>query len=331
MKLSILDQAPISSNQTPKEALEASLKLAQAGESLGYSRYWIAEHHDLPGLACSAPEVLLGYIGAKTNKIRIGPGAVLLPHYKPYKVAEIYNTLATLFPGRVDIGIGRAPGGSAAATNALSENFLQNGWNMPNLVRDLLAFLEGDVQTDNQYETLSASPIPEIAPAPWLLGTSQKSAFLAAEYGLPYTFGYFMSDHDGQAIIRQYIDRFQPRKQNDKPRVMITVSAVCAETTEKAEEIASSWLIWSLQKEKGSMHHVPSIPDAKKYKPDSKEKAALEKMKKKMIIGNPDEIKQKLETLQALYKAEEIMILTITPSPGDRINSYRLIAEKMLK
>ncbi|MFS0646476.1 LLM class flavin-dependent oxidoreductase [Siminovitchia sp. 179-K 8D1 HS] len=331
MKLSILDQAPISSNQTPKEALEASLKLAQAGESLGYSRYWIAEHHDLPGLACSAPEVLLGYIGANTKKIRIGPGAVLLPHYKPYKVAEIYNTLATLFPGRVDIGIGRAPGGSAAAANALSEHFLQNVWNMPDLVKDLLAFLEGGVQTDNQYETLSASPIPEIAPAPWLLGTSQKSALLAAEFGLPYTFGHFMTDQDGQAIILQYMKRFRPRKQNSKPRVMITVSAVCAETAEKAEDIASSWLVWSLQREKGSMHHVPSIPDAKKYKPDSKEKAALEKMKKKMMIGNPDEIKHKLETLQAMYKAEEIMILTITHSPGDRIHSYRLIAEKMLK
>lgn len=123
MRLSILDQSPISSNQTPQEALYESMKLAQIGEKLGYTRYWIAEHHDLPGLACPAPEVMLGFIGAHTKSIRIGAGAVLLPHYKPFKVAEVYNMLATLFPGRIDVGIGRAPGGSAEVTNALSDNF----------------------------------------------------------------------------------------------------------------------------------------------------------------------------------------------------------------
>ena len=130
MKLSILDQAPISSGQTAQDALNASLKLAQAGEKLGYTRYWIAEHHDLPGLACPAPEVMLSYIGANTSSIRIGSGAVLLPHYKPFKVAEVYHMLATLFPGRIDVGIGRAPGGSAEATNALSDNFslVWRGW-----------------------------------------------------------------------------------------------------------------------------------------------------------------------------------------------------------
>ena len=129
MKLSILDQSPISSNQTPYDALNESMKLAQVGEALGYTRYWIAEHHDLPGLACSAPEVMLSYIGANTNRIRIGSGAVLLPHYRPFKVAEVFNMLATLFPNRIDIGIGRAPGGSAEAANALSANFLQKVWN----------------------------------------------------------------------------------------------------------------------------------------------------------------------------------------------------------
>ncbi|HHY21985.1 MAG TPA: MsnO8 family LLM class oxidoreductase [Bacilli bacterium] len=125
MKLSILDQSPVSTNQTTKQALEESLSIAKAGDELGYTRYWIAEHHDLAGLACPSPEVMLGYIGANTSKIRIGSGATLLPHYKPYKIAEIFHTLATLFPGRIDIGIGRAPGGSAEATNALSNNYLQ--------------------------------------------------------------------------------------------------------------------------------------------------------------------------------------------------------------
>ncbi len=142
MRLSILDQAPISSNQTPKDALNASLNLAKAGEEFGYTRFWMAEHHDLSGLACPAPEVMLSYIGANTHKIRIGSGAVLLPHYKPYKVAETFNLLATLFPGRVDVGIGRAPGGSAEATNALSDHFLQNVWDMPNSLEYSASFFE---------------------------------------------------------------------------------------------------------------------------------------------------------------------------------------------
>ena len=191
MRLSILDQSPISSNQTPYDALNGSMKLAQAGEALGYTRYWIAEHHDLPGLACSAPEVMLSYIGANTNRIRIGSGAVLLPHYRPFKVAEIFNMLATLFPNRIDIGIGRAQGGSAEAANALSANFLQSVRNFPTLVRELLHFIDDDFPADSEYSKVSASPIPENPPVPWLLGTSKKSALLAAENGMPYTFRSF--------------------------------------------------------------------------------------------------------------------------------------------
>jgi luciferase family oxidoreductase group 1 len=330
MRLSILDQAPISSNQSAQVALNESVKLAQAGESLGYTRYWIAEHHDLPGLACSAPEVMLAYIGTKTNSIRIGAGAVLLPHYKPYKVAEVYNLLATLFPDRIDIGIGRAPGGSAEATNALSDNFLQQVWNMPNAVKDLLHFLYRDFAKDHEFSKVSASPIPQISPVPWLLGTSKKSALLAAENGLPYTFGLFMSENDGAAIIQQYLDYFQPRKPGQLPEVLVTVSVICAETNEKAEEIALSSLIWSLQRAKGEGETVPSIEEAKRYNPNQKEIKMLEKMKQKMIIGNPQKVKQKLIELQTTYQADEIMIVTITHAPEDKIQSYQLIATEAI-
>ena len=330
MRLSILDQSPISSNQTAFDALNGSMKLAQAGEALGYTRYWIAEHHDLPGLACSAPEVMLSYIGANTNRIRIGSGAVLLPHYRPYKVAEVFNMLATLFPNRIDIGIGRAPGGTAEATNALSDNYLQKVWDLPALVNELIHFLDDDFPTDHEYSKISASPIPENPPVPWLLGTSKKSALLAAENGLPYTFGHFMSDNDGPAIIKEYIDAFKPRKEEQTPQVIITVSAICGETTKKAEEIAASSLIWSLQKEKGEGHQgIPSIEDAKHYKLTEKEKESFKQMKQNMIIGNPHEVKQKLIGLQTKYRADEIMINTITYSPKDRIQSYQLIAKEV--
>lgn len=331
MKLSILDQAPMSSNQTAQETLQESMKLAQAGEQFGYTRYWIAEHHDLAGLACSAPEVMLSYIGAHTTSIRIGCGAVLLPFYRPYKVAEVYHMLATLFPNRIDIGIGRAPGGSAEATNALSDNFLQQVWNMPNLVSDLLHFIDDDFPDDHKYAKVTASPRPAISPVPFILGTSQKSALFAAESGLAYAFGTFMSDNDGAAIIQTYKDSFTARRPRDRPTVIVTVSAVCAETNEQAEEIALSSLIWSLLSEKGEGHSgVPSIEEAKQYVLNETEMKTLDKRKKNMIIGNPHVVKQKLAELQALYQVDEIMIVTITHSPKDRIQSYQLIAEEML-
>lgn len=331
MKLSILDQSPISANQTAQEALMASMKLAQIGESLGYSRYWIAEHHDLPGLACPAPEIMLSYIGANTSKIRIGSGAVLLPHYKPYKVAEVYNMLATLFPGRIDLGIGRAPGGSAEATNALSENFLQQVWNMPASVTELLHFLENDFPTGHEFANLTASPLPPVPPVPWLLGTSKKSAILAAENGIPYAFGQFMSGNDGAEIIQQYVNAFKPRKPNQHPEVIVTVSAICAKTDEKAEELALSTLIWALQRAKGEGKGVPSVAEAKKYSPNDKEVDTLEKMKQNMIIGNPQKVIQKLNEVKTKYHADEIMMVTITYSPEDKIQSYRLIAQQFFK
>lgn len=330
MRLSILDQSPIPSNQTPQDALNWSMKLAHAGEALGYTRYWIAEHHDLSGLACPAPEVMLGYIGANTNRIRIGSGAVLLPHYRPFKVAEIFNTLATLFPNRIDLGIGRAPGGSAEAMTALSGNFIKNVGNFPSLLRDLLHFLDDDFPTDSEYSKLSASPIPENPPIPWLLGTGKKSAILAAENGVPYTFGYFMSDEDGAAIIKEYINRFKPRKEGQKPQVILTVNVICAETTEKAEVVAASFLIWSLKMEKGeSQQGVPSLSDAQQYKLTEKDKETLEKVRQKIIIGNPQEVKQKLYELKTRYEADEVMINTITYLPEDRIQSYELIAKEV--
>ncbi|WP_449540206.1 LLM class flavin-dependent oxidoreductase [Ferdinandcohnia sp. Marseille-Q9671] len=330
MKLSILDQAPISANQTPREALIESMKLAKAGEQLGYTRYWIAEHHDLPGLASPAPEVMLGFIGANTNSIRLGSGAVLLPHYKPYKVAEIYNMLATLFPNRIDIGIGRAPGGSAEATNALSDNFLQQVYKMPELIEDLLHFLHNDFPSDHAFSTLKAPPLPPTPPVPWLLGTSKKSALLAAEKGMAYTFGLFMSDNDGEDIVQQYIQNFTPRKEGDKPQVIVTVSAICAETTERAQEIALSSYAWGKQREKGEeTFGVPSIAEARQYLEKNNLLESFENMKQKVIIGNPSEVKERLVALQQAYQADEIMIVTITHTPEDRISSYELIAKEV--
>ncbi|OAK71000.1 LLM class flavin-dependent oxidoreductase [Lederbergia galactosidilytica] len=330
MRISILDQSPISSNQSAQDALYESMNLAQAGEKFGYTRYWIAEHHDLPGLACPAPEIMLGFIGAHTSKIRIGSGATLLPHYKPYKVAETFNLLATLFPNRIDIGIGRAPGGSAEATNALSDNFLQQVYKMPDLLDDLLHFLHHDFPENHEFAKVTASPVPPVPPETWLLGTSRKSAALAAKNGLAYAFGQFMSEENGAEIIQQYMDAFESKKTGQLPQALLTVSTVCAETSEKAEEVALSWLIWQLQAEKGKRQLVPSIEEAKKYELTDQEKEKLHILKQNMIIGNPQEVGAALHRLRTKYETEELMILTITHSPQERINSYRLIAEEVL-
>ena len=327
MKLSILDQSPIAANQTAQEALLASTKLAQAGEAFGYTRYWIAEHHDLRGLACPAPEVMISYIGAQTERIRLGSGAILLPHYKPFKVAETFNLLATLFPNRIDIGLGRAPGGSSEAMVALSGNFIQNVGAFPTLVKDLLHFLDDDYPLDNPHATLSASPIPNVPPMPWLLGTGKKSAILASQYGLPYAFGHFMSDEDGAAVIRQYRETFQARRAGDTPHVIVSVGVICAETNARAEEVALSYLVSASRLKKG--RGIPSIEEAKQVVLTEQEQATFDQLKQQMIIGNPQHVKEELARLQAHYDADEMMLNTITYALEDRIASYRYIAEAM--
>jgi luciferase family oxidoreductase group 1 len=322
MKLSILDQAPVSSGKTAQEALKATVGLAESADRLGYMRYWVAEHHDLAGLASPAPDMLLSLIGSRTEQIRIGAGAVLLPHYKAFNIAERYNMLATLYPDRIDLGIGRAPGGSAEVTMALSDNFLENVRKMPDKLDELIAFLDGSFPDGHLFSKINARPVPETPPVPWLLGTSGKSGKLAVEKGMNYAFGHFMSGESGPEIVRSYYE-------NGGSLALIAVTAVCAETTEEAEELALSDLIWKLQQDKGKgKSGVPTIKEAKAYDLSGEEKAKLEKMKNNMIIGNPQEVREQLERLQEQYDTEEFMIVTITNSYEARRKSYELIAQE---
>ncbi|SFD95536.1 luciferase family oxidoreductase, group 1 [Lentibacillus persicus] len=332
MRLSILDQSPVSSGKTPREALNASVELARVGDELGYTRYWIAEHHDFTGLACPNPDVMLGIIGAATERIRIGAGAVLLPHYKPYRVAETYNLLATLYPGRVDLGIGRAPGGSAEASIALSGNYLQNVRKMPDKLDELIRFLQRDFKENDMYAKISPTPVPDFSPQPWMLGTSEKSAIAAAEKGLPYTFGYFMSDQKGPAIMRTYTEKFAAQYPDKTPEKIAAVSVICAETTEEARDLALSNQLWSIQRDKGEGDgKVPTVSEAKNYNYSDEEKEKLRHMTNKLIVGNPHEVKKQLEQLQLSYDVDEWMIVTITHSYEARKNSYELLAKEMLK
>lgn len=331
MKLSILDQVVIAEERSAQEAIQETQQLAIVADKLGYSRYWIAEHHDLPGLACPAPEVLLGLIGSKTSQMRIGAGAVLLPNYQPYRVAETYNLLATMFPGRIDIGLGRSPGGSAEASQALNSNMLQAIYSMPQKVEELLHFINRDFPTEHVFSSLQASPVPEVAPVPWILGTSVKSAQLAAKHGLPYAVGHFMNNESSKQAADTYLSEFKPSLTIDKPQLIVCVSVFCAPSIREAEAMALSSFIWSLQKDKGE--HVPTLPTkstASSYTLNETEMEKREAWQKRQMISTPQTIKTQLQDIATEFQADECMLLTNVHSFQDRLQSYRLIAEAIL-
>lgn len=329
MKLSILDQAPISSGQTAKEALDATVELAIHAEKIGYERFWVAEHHDLYGLASPNPAVMLGIIGAKTEKIRIGAGAVLLPYYKPFHVAETYNLLETLYPDRVDIGLGRAPGGSAEVSQALSDNYLKEVKHFPEAVEALRRFLHDDFSGSDIYGKINPTPIPSSAPAIWMLGTSEKSAELAADNGMYYSFADFMTDSDGPKVVQSYREKFN-KNHGGHPYTIVAVNVVCAPTTEEAETLAKSQLIWKLKQDSpNSDTTIPSVKNAEDYVLNEEEAEKNEQMKQSMIIGNPTHVTEQLHQVQQKYQADELMIVTITHDKKAKQCSYELIKQEL--
>lgn len=331
MKLSILDQAPVSKGSSAAEALDNAVKLAKAGEDFGYERFWLAEHHSMLAFASSTPEITLAAIGSRTSKIRIGSGATLIPYYSPYKVAENYHTLATLFPERVDLGVGRAPGGPAEATEALNKEYLKNVYANQERVSELMGY----IHHDNHAEKIKMSPLADPPPEVWMLGTSVKSAKLAGELGMNYCFGYFMSNAgDMKEVIDTYRNSFKPAVEGQTPQVMITVTAFVAETKEKAKDVAMSTLIWGIEKERSfgqsdTDDGIPSIKDAKNFELTEEEQENVDRRLKSMFVGTGEEVAGRLKQLAEAYSIEEIMISTNTYSIEDKLKSFELLKEAM--
>jgi len=331
IKLSVLDQSPISEGQTAEEALKQTVQLAQFVEKLGYERFWVSEHHDTTGLAGSSPEVLISYIAAKTKTIRVGSGGVMLPHYSPYKVAENFKVLAGLVPNRVDLGIGRAPGGMPRATIALQGGRNRNVDQYPEQVEELLAYLNDDLDKDHMLYGLKATPIVEAIPEVWLLGSSPSSAQLAANLGLPYTFALFINGEGGEYYMNMYLRHFKPSKYLKKPKNMTAVFAICAETDEEAEKIASSIDLSFLLLEQGIPSlGTPSPEKAAQYEYSPYELARIQENRKRMIIGNPKKVKEEIIQLCERYETDEIMLATITYDFNDKLKSFELIANELL-
>ncbi|HET8773122.1 MAG TPA: LLM class flavin-dependent oxidoreductase [Thermoanaerobaculia bacterium] len=326
MILSVLDQSPISERSNGAQAVRNSVDLAQFVETLGYERYWLAEHHGTPALACASPEALIGPIAMATSRIHVGSGGVMLPHYSPLKVAETFTLLAALAPGRIDLGIGRAAGTDPVTTFALQRDRRQaSPDDFPAQLYELLAYLDNQMPADHPFARLAMLPgLPE-RPHPWLLGSSPQSAIWAAELGLPYAFADFISPN-GAEIVAGYRARFEPSHHADKPRVVAAVWAVCAETDDQARRVAASAKMMFTLFFRGQLIPIPPIDKAIAFLEQQPKDDDPFRTHRRAIIGSPAKVKQGIEEVAAEYGADEIMIVTNTFAHDDRKRSYELIA-----
>jgi luciferase family oxidoreductase group 1 len=327
--VSILDQSPISEGSTGGDALRNSIDLAQLAESLGYHRYWIAEHHATPMLASPSPEALIGPVAALTSRIRVGSGGVMLPHYSPLKVAETFSMFAGLFPRRIDLGIGRAPGTDPLATFALQRDRRQAAPDdFPEQLAELRGYLDDALPTDHPFGRVARLPGRPESPDVWLLGSSPQSAIWAGELGLPYVFADFINS-EGAHIAELYRERFTASEALKEPRVMVATWALCADSADEAERLSSSSrMALSLLRTTGKTIPVPPVETALAFL--AHEPGALPMARRRrMTVGTKDVVKAGLESIKAEYGAEELMIVTITFSHDARRRSYELIAEAL--
>ncbi|HLR10084.1 MAG TPA: LLM class flavin-dependent oxidoreductase [Sporosarcina sp.] len=330
IKLSILDQSPIAEGQSPREALRETVQLAQYAERLGFTRFWVSEHHDATTLAGSSPEVLMSHLATKTSSIRIGSGGVMLTHYAPYKVAENFKVLEALFPGRIDLGVGRAPGGMPRATYALNNGKYRDATIYPEQLDELSMYLHDRIPDDHPYYGMKATPSIQEAPPIWTLGSSTHSAKLAAEKGLPYMYAKFINDEGGEEAASVYEENFQPSPYCKTPTQAVAVFFVCAETEEDVETITSSLDLSLLLSAQGiESSGTPSPETAKTYVYSPFEAKYIPENRKRMIIGTPASAKKQIEALAEAHRTDEVMLVMNTFRVEDKMKAYELIAKEM--
>jgi luciferase family oxidoreductase group 1 len=331
MLVSVLDQSPIAEGSTGAQALNNTIDLAKLADELGYHRYWVAEHHGGPMLAGPSPEVLIGPIAAATERIRVGSGGVMLPHYSPLKVAESFTILAALFPDRIDLALGRAAGTDPLTTFALQRDRRQAAPDdFPQQLGELLAYFEDDLPEDHPFRHLAATlPGRPYLPVPWLLGSSEQSAIWAGELGLRYAFADFINPN-GADIARLYRERFSPVRDLKAPRVAVGAWVLCAPTDEEAQYLASSSRMTFTQLRRGQLIAVPPPDQAVEFlERDARLTPSGEIPGRRGIVGSPEKVRAGLEELASAYQADEVIVVTITYDHGMRRRSYELLAEAM--
>jgi luciferase family oxidoreductase group 1 len=332
LQLSVLDQAPVPAGSTPGQALQNSIELARLVDGLGFRRYWMSEHHAMDLLACTAPEVMLARVGAETKRIRIGSGGIMLPHYTPLKVAEVFRTLHALYPGRVDLGIGRAPGGGPIEALALKrERKTKMLDDFPEQVSELLAFLGQTFPEAHPFAGIRVSPEMPGGPDVWMLGSSMWSAAAAVEFGLPYSFAHFFSPVHTRAAIETYRRGFSASKYRSQAEATVAVGVICAETQEEAEFLSSSVRLLQRRIRQGDRRPVASPEDA------TRELRLLGAMPMeegewpRYFVGTPELVREQLEQMARELGIGELIVNTIVWEQAKRLRSYELLAGEFEK
>jgi luciferase family oxidoreductase group 1 len=327
--LSVLDQSPIGSGRSAGDALAETLALARLADRLGYRRYWLAEHHNTDALAGSAPEVLIPLVAAATERIRVGSGGVMLAHYSPLKVAEAFRVLHALFPGRIDLGIGRAPGSDRQTALALAQGDPLPIELFPAQLRDLTGYLRDALPEDHPFRGVRATPAAPGGPELWLLGSSGQSAAYAAGLGLAFAFAHFINPEPGVgvAVLDGYRAAFRPSPFLAAPAASLAVRVMCAETEDEARRLSASFVLQRLRTEQGRRGAVPSVEEALAYPYSAPERARAAAILADAVIGAPGTVKARLEALATAHGVDELVVVTICHDPGARRRSYELLAE----
>jgi luciferase family oxidoreductase group 1 len=325
MRLSVLDQSPVLSGLGARRAIEETLALARRADELGYHRYWLAEHHAIAALADPCPEVLVARLGAETRRIRVGTGGVLLPYYSAFRTAEAFRMLEALYPGRTDLGVGRAPGGDQRTAQAVSGGGFPDASHFPEQLWQLCAHLDGSLPAEHPFRRVRVQPEVETAPEVWLLGSSDYSGALAAQLGLPYSYAHFINPRGGEAVTRFYRENFKEGREKT-PRVMVCTFLICAETDAEAERLAAPIDLRRLHMALNVDSPVPTQAEAEAHRYSEEERRYVQSQRARAVIGGPEKVKRELEEMLARYAADEAMVLTITGDYASRLRSYELLA-----
>jgi luciferase family oxidoreductase group 1 len=327
MRLSILDQSPVIAGLGARRAIEATLALARRADELGYERYWLAEHHAIAALADPCPEILLARLGAETGRIRVGTGGVLLPYYSAFRVAEAFRMLEALYPRRIDLGIGRAPGGDARTAQAVGGGRFPDAERFPEQVWELVGHLEGTLPDTHPFKRVRLQPEVDSAPEIWLLGSSDYSGALAAELGLPFSFAHFINPRGGETVTQAYRENFKPSTRYRAPQPMVCTFLICAESDEEAERLAAPIDLRRLHMALNLDSPVPTQEEALAHQYSREERIYVMGQRARAIVGGPRKCRRELEAMAERYGADELMILTITGDYATRLRSYELLIQ----